>query len=490
LLTLLLLAETTAAQARAVSLREAIVLAVRHNPALAAAGAQVRIAEASALAARGLDDFVLQASAEWRAARREAVSGAPVQERAFDEVSGSLSLTRPLASGGRLGLQLESGYRRTRFETGAADMLPERSASEAYAPSLQLSLEQPLLRGFGTDVARAERRRAHSQRSVARAERKALAASLVRDVVSGYWELAYSAQELAIHRASAAAAREQLVRVQANVAVGKLPKSATAEIEVAIALREDSVSLAEQVLTDRSLALGLSTGLPVNERLRAADSLASGETGGRRLAQEIIATALAENPRLQAITEQGLGAAVELDITENDLLPQLDLTVAGGPAGNAGDARAAYEQLTGFESYGITAGLAFALPIGRRAARGAHDAARARLNQVQLGEAELAAQIAATVVRGIARRDTARRRVDLLGPSAQAAALDLESEKARFEVGRASNFDVLRRQDQLAAVQLRLLRARVDELDALAELDALTGEILERNGVLVGGGEP
>jgi hypothetical protein len=143
LLTLLLLAETTAAQARAVSLREAIVLAVRHNPALAAAGAQVRIAEASALAARGLDDFVLQASAEWRAARREAVSGAPVQERAFDEVSGSLSLTRPLASGGRLGLQLESGYRRTRFETGAADMLPERSASEAYAPSLQLSLEQP-----------------------------------------------------------------------------------------------------------------------------------------------------------------------------------------------------------------------------------------------------------------------------------------------------------------------------------------------------------
>jgi outer membrane protein TolC len=77
-----------------------------------------------------------------------------------------------------------------------------------------------------------------------------------------------------------------------------------------------------------------------------------------------------------------------------------------------------------------------------------------------------------------------------LEPSARAAALDLEAEQARFDVGRASNFDVLRRQDQLAAVQLLLLRARLDELAALAELDALTGEILARNGVVLGGGDP
>jgi outer membrane protein TolC len=308
--------------------------------------------------------------------------------------------------------------------------------------------------------------------------------------VSGYWELAYSAEELAIHRASAAAAREQLLRVQANVAVGKLPRSATAEIEVAIALRDDSVLLAEQALTERSLSLGLACGVPVSERLTAADTLSSADTRTAQSPQYAIEYALVDNPQLQAVRERGRGVAVELDVTEDGLLPQLDLTVAGGPVGNAGDASAAYEQLTGFKSYSITAGLAFALPIGRHAARGAHDAARARLTKTQLSETEVAAQVRTAVVRSIARRETARRRADLLVPSAQAAALDLEAEKARFGVGRSSNFDVLRRQDQLSAVQLLLSRARVDELDALAELDALTGEILERNAVIVRGGEP
>jgi outer membrane protein TolC len=490
LLVLLLCAETAVAQARALSLREAIALAVRRNPALGAAGAELRIAEAGMLSARGLDDFVLEAGAGWRDTRREPMPGAPVHERAFDELSGSLSLTRPIAAGGRLGLQLQSGYSRTRFENELDGAMPERSASEAYAPSLQLSLEQPLLRGFGADVARAQRRRARIERSAAAAARAALAASLVRDVVSGYWELAYSAEELAIRRASATAAREQLLRVQANIAVGKLPKSASAEIEVAIAVRDDSALSAEQAVTDRSLALGLACAVPVNERLAAADSLSSSDTGAQQSARQVMTTALLKNPQLQAAREQGHGAAVELDVTENGLLPQLDFTVAGGPMGNAGAVGAAYEQLAGFRSYSITAGLSLALAIGGHAARGAHDAARARLSKAQLSETDIAAQIAGAVLRAIAGRDTARRRTEVLAPSARTAALDLEAEKARFEVGRASTFDVLRRQDQLAAVQLLLLRARVDELDALAELDALTGEILERNGVVLRAGEP
>jgi len=492
ILVLLLCTERAAAQARAVSLRDAVALAVRQNPALAAAGAEVRIAEAGMLAARGLDDFVLQASADWRDARGEAVAGGPVQEQAFDEVSGSLALTRPLAAGGRLGLRFQTGYSRTRFATDLGGMLLEPSTAEAYAPSLQLSLEQPLLRGFGADVARAERRRARSQRGVAAAEREGLAATLVRDVVSSYWELAYSAEELTIRRASAAAAREQLLRVQANIAVGKLPRSASAEIEVAIALRDDSVLLAEQAVTERSLALGLSCGVPVSERLAAADALAAADTraGAARGSEEAIELALAENPQLEAAREEGRGRAIELNVTENGLLPQLDFTVAGGPVGSADDVSGAYEQMTGLGSYTITAGLAFALPIGRHAARGAEEAAREGLRQSKLGEAELAARVSAAVLLGIARRETARRRAELLGPSVRAAALDLEAEKARFDGGRASNFDVLRRQDQLAAVQLLSLRARVDELDALAALDALTGEILERNGVVVGGAQP
>src|SRR5207249_1710296 len=180
---------------------------------------------------------------------------------------------------------------------------------------------------------------------------------------------------------------------------------------------------------------------------------------------------------------QGRAAAIEIDVTANGLLPQLDFVAAGGPAGTARDAAGAYDQLTGLHSYTVTAGLSFALPLGRHAAHGAREAAGQQLRKARLSEADIAAQVAATVVARSSEAETARRRTEVLAPSTEAAALDLEAEKARFEVGRASNFDVLRRQDALAAVQLVLLRAQVDHLRALAALDALTGQILDDNGV-------
>ena len=61
--------------------------------------------------------------------------------------------------------------------------------------------------------------------------------------------------------------------------------------------------------------------------------------------------------------------------------------------------------------------------------------------------------------------------------------LDLAAERARFEVGRAGNFDVLRRQEELAVSRL-LVAARARRLPAAtAALEALTGDILARYGV-------
>ncbi|HXU82420.1 MAG TPA: TolC family protein, partial [Polyangia bacterium] len=193
--------------------------------------------------------------------------------------------------------------------------------------------------------------------------------------------------------------------------------------------------------------------------------------------------ALARNPQLQAIRAQGRAALVEIDVTENGMLPQLDLVFAGGPLGSARDFTTARRQLTGLDSYTVTAGLSFSLPLGRHAARGARDAAREGLRKARLSEADVAAQVSSAVAHGLAAVEAARKRAAVLEPSTRAATLDLESERARFEVGRSSNFDVLRRQDALAAVQQVLLRAQVDHLKAVAALDALTGDILEDHGV-------
>lgn len=484
---------TPAARGRSLTLREAITLAARDNPALAAAGAELRIAEAGIEAARGLDDQLLEITGSWVDQRRELVIDRPgVQEPAVDRLGGSLGIFQPLPTGGRLGLELSNEYSRTRFSTLVESMqmtgdptLRRASTNEVFAPALQLTLQHSLLRGFGVGVARADRRRARATRDQAGAQREAVAATLLRDVVSAYWDLAYATQELQIRQQSASGAREQLARVLANIEVGKQPRSASAEIEVSIALRDESVLLARQVLVDRALELSRLCGLPIeavdHQALQAADPPRGDDRPPDRRAA--LAAALERYPQIQALRAQGRAATVEVEVTDNGLLPQLDFSVGGGPIGTGASPEQSFRQLGRFDTYVITAGLVFSTPLGRHAARGAHTAARQTLHKVRLTEADLTRQVQSAVVRTVTAVDTASQRVQVLARSTDAAALDLEGERARFEVGRATNFDVLRRQEALALAQLVALRARVDLLKSRAALDALTGEILDRHGV-------
>lgn len=468
-----------AAEPLPVTLQGAVALALRHNPELAAAGAELAAAAGAELAARGLDDPVLSASSAVRL--RRAALAVP-----SDEASATLQLAQPLPTGGRVALGLDTGYARGELSPG----VPATAGAASHA--LQLALEQPLLRGFGAAVARAEQRRAGFGRELASAERATAATALLRDVVRGYWRGAHARRELEIRRASLAAARQQLERVHANIAVGKLPPSASAEIEVVIALRDDAVLVAQQALTERELWLGRLCGLPAAQRLQPAEPLPVIDLGApqQRSFDATLAAALARSPELQALRVRGRAAAAELAVSENGLLPRLDLALAGGPLGSARSPRGAYHQLVGFDSYAVYASLSLELPLVRRAARGALELARGRSRRAQLDEAALAAQLRADVAAGLALLETARQRAAVLVPSQRAAGLDLEAEQARFEVGRASSFDVLRRQDALAAVQLLWLAAELQRLEAEVALAALTGELFARHGSLRGAGQP
>lgn len=471
-----------------IRLREAVLRAVRNSPALAQSGAAVDVAHGQLEATRGLDDLLLDASLSWLELRRPLVAGSPVQQPAFDDVLAAISLTQPLPTGGRLGLRLGTEYSRTEYATalgmsGAMSMDLARSISIAVAPSLQVFLQHPLLRGFGWRTARALRRRAEVRWDAARLSRAAAVATQLRDIASTYWDLYYAAQELRIRRAAADSAREQLRRVNAQIEVGKQPPSAAAEVEVTIALREESTLLAEQSLVERSIELERLLGQPASaERwLEAADAplleRAPPEPG------EALRETLLRSPQLALARTQGRAAQIEVEVTANGLLPQLDFNLSGGTVGNAAEAGVAFAQLGQPGSYSVTAGLTFQLPLQNRAARGARAAALQGLRMARLDEAEVRNQLAAGVARLCALARFAGQRADVLARSTDAAALDLAAERARFEVGRASNFDVLRRQEEVALVQLGQARARVEQAKALAALAALSGRILDQFGV-------
>ena len=380
---------------------------------------------------------------------------------------------------------MAGGYRHPGFVTAATPR--DVSTSSQHTPAVQLSIEQPLARGFGARIARAQSRQARLALDLARAEREGLAASLVRDVVIAYWAMAHAAGESEVRRASLAAAHDQLLRARANIAVGKLAPSASAEVEVALGLREDAALLAAQVVTERALSLGRLCGVPVNDELAAAERLPTIDavTPAPRPLEATLALTLAHNPALAALGARLSARALELQVADDGLLPELDLTIAGGAIASAPSAGTAHAQLTGFGSYAVFASLDLAWPVGSHAARGALDVARAGRRRAELDATDIQGQLTTLVARGVAALESARRRALSLRPSLQAAALDLEAERARFDAGRGSNFDVLRRQDALADVQLASLSAELDAQRASASLDAATNEILARHAVVL-----
>lgn len=485
-------AELTEPAVRAIGLRDVVSLALQHNPGLGAAVADVDYARANVMAAKGLDDFVLDGNASWIENRRPTVAGTPVQQEALDDVLLQLQLTKPLPTGGRIGLRVGNEWTRTQFATENVDptsMLPlgfDHSSSVVWAPALQLVFTHPLMRGIGVHTARAQRFRAAGLRDVAVLNRATTASVLVRDVVAAYWELAYAREELSIRKQSAVSAREQLEIVKANIEVGKQPPSASAEVQVSIALRDEDAIVAEQVARERSLDLERLVGISLDAkapRLAAAEKATPIEavpTPG-----EVLESARKNNPQLASARAGERVAMVDVDVTENGMLPQLDIAFAGGPTGNASDIGTAWSQLGKFQSYALNGSLILQAPIPRNTARGLRDAARATLHKAKLTTEDIQLQLETVVLRLVTQIDTAKRRIDVLAATTDHASLDLEAERARFAVGRATNFDVLRRQEELATAKLRQARARTDYLKAMAALGAVTSEILDRYEVIV-----
>ena len=62
---------------------------------------------------------------------------------------------------------------------------------------------------------------------------------------------------------------------------------------------------------------------------------------------------------------------------------------------------------------------------------------------------------------------------------------NITAEQKRFELGKTTNFEVLRRQEELEQARLRHAAAVTDYLSARADLDGLSGAILPRYGIIM-----
>jgi outer membrane protein TolC len=477
-----------AEETQPISVTQAIERAVASNPDLRRERVAVAQAAARELAAEGRFDVVLDAGLDVRRDLYPPLSCAPpcldlTTTTTTTTTAARLGLSRGLESGGTL--RLAGQANRTTAEVPADSGL---FSGTYYSSGLALTFSHPLLRGFGTEVTLANLRKARIQHDAAQLGRQMRACNVLRDVVVAYWELAYATQDLAIRRSALDLAQEQLRITQALIGVGRLADSDAASVERAIAQRQEELAAGEQILFFRSLDLQRLFGLPAevgSPLLTATDAPATGATRVDEAAD--VSRALEANPQLRALKLGLQLSQTDVATARSTLRPRLDFTGSVGPVGFKPGLGDSLKQTAGLSALAWSAGLAFELPIQNRAAHGQLSMAEEDLNLAHLNAEDFALQLRDLVLRAARSIRTAGRRVELGQREVAFAQQNLDAERARFQAGRATNNDVLLRQQELKDAETRLLRATVDESESEATLSAATADILDRYGVVLKG---
>jgi outer membrane protein len=455
-------------------LEDIVAVAVRQSPDLARARIDVEAARAELLRAQGIGDTHVGARASTEITR-------PNDENlATDAQSVSLSVTRPLSTGGTVGVNAIGGRALGPVTQRDDDGNPILVDQTRYAAALGIRLFQPLLRGAGATAFEAPVRQAAKQLDAAALGREARARDLLVSLAQAYWRVAFAQGQLDVRKASLELAQRQLTHTQGAIRAEKVARSEALAVEQAIATRKQDVIAGEQELYERSVALRQLGGLEIGPDAIAVKTVALEPPRAAELdVAAVVRHAFEHSAELAQLEALRQAAEVAVAAADNAARSRLDLDVnasadsadvtPGGALSGATD-----------PGYSVTASLTFDRAIERRSERGGQAAARAALSRAKLDEREARARLALRATRAVQRANAALASIALGAQAIGLAEQNVIAEQKRFELGKTTNFEVLRRLDELEQARLRHASAIADYLSARADLDGLSGAILAR----------
>jgi outer membrane protein TolC len=457
---------------RPTSLPELLRHAIQQAPALASAKIDIAVAEARIAQTWARNDWQVKSQLTVGSSTGS-FSGIAIDRQTQVALSGDL--IRALPTGGTIDLHAISQYNRTSSSLGN---------STQWFDELSGSITQPLLRGRGQALFDANEKKAGIARDVAALSRQLAAIQMVQAVVAAYWDLVSAERDLAITRTSLDLTRERLRVTQVGVDGGKIARSELPAVQQIIATRQEDVLTGELAVVNASIALRRAVGLPIGagELTLHVDTDLELRDGTFDLGA-LVERAYGTSPELAQLGLQDGSSTLDIEVTENGLLPQLDAALTLGPAGQDASFGRALANLVELKQLAISGSLTYSRSIEQRDVRGRARELRAAREKLRVNAFDLRAQIAQTMARAVGGLELARRRVVLSQRAIDLAKENIAIETSRFTLGKSTNFDILNRQEELRQAELRKAHAQIDWHKAEGVVLALTGELLPAFGI-------
>ncbi len=356
---------------------------------------------------------------------------------------------------------------------------------DPHAGALELTVEQPLLRGAGFAVNEAPVQAAEAQLRAAAIDRQRELAAQLRDVEIEYWSWAAAVRAVDIRRASADLARAQSRRTAELIRQGRQAPSDALLAEQIVADRRDALAVAESGAAERHQRLHYLMGLSYAEMSTAAatpEPFPKVDPTSEEL-NLILARARSNGYLPRRLREER--AALEQEALLFDDAAWPDLVAATKLAVTGSDAKAggAFRDAAAAGSHTWLAALRFAYPLGVNTAAAESERLRAELSQQRaaLDDVVRATELAVAAAHREVR--LALERIELAGVARRLAEQKLKAEEDRYNVGRTTMQNLRQFQEDLDEASLREVEARAAWLTARAQLDFLAGDLLSRRGM-------
>lgn len=488
-----------AGAAHALSLDQAIDMALRRNEGLVIERESLAASKAAITRAKGAYDPVLQIDGTWSRSTEPLTFPAGTSTDQIGpelkSAEGGAALQQLLPTGGSLSLQAR-GSRATTED-------PTALLSPAYRTRVGAELRQPLLRDRATDAARLSVRVAQADRTGATASLRRTTTETVAAVERAYWTLVAAKLEVEVREEAVRLAEEQLEQTQARVDTGDAPKTEVAQPRAELERRRGELFASTEALSraENSLKLLILDGAedPLwSERVAPSEDATVPVTPVDVPAS--LSRALAARPELTIASSVVDRRHAETAFATNGVWPSLDAFASYDRFGIAGTSNAAgpFGTLpsnldgqfdTSLESLGrgdydaVRAGVTLGLPILNRSARGNAAVAKHVERQAQADLARVRKGIQAEVLDAAAALETAAQRIEAARTGREAAEVQLSAERDRYDTGLSTNFLVLTRQNDLSRAKLDEISALTDYRMARTEMARATGSLLEDHGV-------
>jgi outer membrane protein TolC len=369
---------------------------------------------------------------------------------------------------------------RTRTNSAIQSMNPQ------YDSELQFTVTQPLLKGFGVTVTKAQFLIAKNNKLISNQDFMNNVMKVLTDTKKSFYELQYAREQYFVAATSLRRVQDLHDINKEKYVKGLASNVDLLESEAEVARVEEGLYAAEEYLKKAEDDLKFITNLVDDVELWNADIVLLDEFKYEKtkpdLTEEII-TAFDHRPDYEALRIDLKNKDISVIFYRNNMLPTLDLAASYGLNGLGREYAKDMDNLGSGKYPDWTIGVNFKLPLFSDKEKGEYEKSKFEKARALIAFKRLEQKIVLEVRNAVRDVDINYKKVEASRISKEAETKNYEAQESRFRAGLVSTLDMLIYLERLAKAELAFARSVIDYKISLAELARVKGTILSEDNI-------